>query len=365
MHTVEPAIDPKNKPSFLLDWEITLRCNLDCSYCGTWGHDNTTQHPELDECLKSIDFMFEYVNIYMQQKPKWAREVVLNVYGGESIFHPNIIEVHTAIKEKYQKYKDDWYLTVHTTTNLIAGKSLINKLKELIESWTVSYHTEANAKQKEQFKQNLLDLMKNGNRVKAVILMNPHHWEDALAMVDFCKENKIPHQPRQLDDLTNRYLYSPEQVRWLNGLYNAKSHKANEVAVKNNDKVNLTNIGRACCGDRQICTNGDFQKRNYFIPNNFKGWHCSVNWFFLYVKQRTREVYHNKDCQMKFDGTVGPIGHLDNSELILDNLKNQMSTGMPVIQCAKKMCLCGICTPKASTKEHFDNMFAKYVSYSK
>ena len=195
MHTVEPAIDPKNKPSFLLDWEITLRCNLDCSYCGTWGHDNTTQHPELDECLKSIDFMFEYVNIYMQQKPKWAREVVLNVYGGESIFHPNIIEVHTAIKEKYQKYKDDWYLTVHTTTNLIAGKSLINKLKELIESWTVSYHTEANAKQKEQFKQNLLDLVKNGNRVKAVILMNPHHWEDALAMVDFCKENKFLTSP--------------------------------------------------------------------------------------------------------------------------------------------------------------------------
>ena len=36
--TIEPAIDPANKISFLLDWEITLRCNLDCSYCSSEWH---------------------------------------------------------------------------------------------------------------------------------------------------------------------------------------------------------------------------------------------------------------------------------------------------------------------------------------
>ena len=29
------ALAPDNSPSFLLDWEVTKRCNLNCSYCPT------------------------------------------------------------------------------------------------------------------------------------------------------------------------------------------------------------------------------------------------------------------------------------------------------------------------------------------
>ena len=54
---LEPAIDPNNRISFLLDWELTMKCNLDCSYCGN-GHDNSTKHPPLNECLKTLNFMF-------------------------------------------------------------------------------------------------------------------------------------------------------------------------------------------------------------------------------------------------------------------------------------------------------------------
>ena len=65
------ALDPTNIPSFLLDWELTKLCNLDCSYCATGlegGHDNSTAHPPIDECLRSIDFMYEYVDQYMKCK---------------------------------------------------------------------------------------------------------------------------------------------------------------------------------------------------------------------------------------------------------------------------------------------------------
>ena len=109
---VEPAIDPNNRIVFLLDWELTLRCNLDCSYCMPSSHDNTTQHPILDKCINAIDFMFEYVDIYMQNKSPWSRNVVMNVYGGESIFHPDISTIHQSIKDKHQKYKKDWNLIV-------------------------------------------------------------------------------------------------------------------------------------------------------------------------------------------------------------------------------------------------------------
>lgn len=364
MHTVEPAIDPKNKISFLLDWEITLRCNLDCSYCGPMYHDNSTQHPSLSECLKTIDFMFEYVNIYMQNKPKWGREVILNVYGGESIFHPDIITIYERIREKYKKFENEWALTVQTTTNLVAGKTLINKLKDKIDYWTVSYHTETNQKQKSQFRNNILNLISSGATVRVIVLMNPMHFDDAISMIEFCKENNVEYLPRQLDRrYSDDHMYSPEQVSWLNQLYNDKSYKTEEIKIDNTINTNMTKVGRACCGGRQVCTDGNFKERNFFIKNNFEGWKCSVNWFFLYIRQISKEVFHNKDCRMKFDGTVGPIGNIDQAELMLDNLKNIMGKEMPVITCAKKACFCGLCSPKADNLQDFNKIFQKYVSY--
>ena len=96
---LEPAIDPNNRITFLLDWELTMKCNLDCSYCGTGiygGHDNSTRHPSLDKCLETLDFMFEYADLYMRTKPPGLRYVVLNVYGGESLHHPDIVKIASA-----------------------------------------------------------------------------------------------------------------------------------------------------------------------------------------------------------------------------------------------------------------------------
>lgn len=77
------ALDPTNVPSFLLDWEVTKLCNLDCSYCGTsmetGGHNNNTEHPPLKDCLRTIDFMYKYVDQYMKYKRPSQRKVILNV----------------------------------------------------------------------------------------------------------------------------------------------------------------------------------------------------------------------------------------------------------------------------------------------
>ena len=80
--SLEPTIDPNNRITFLLDWELTMKCNLDCTYCPTGvygGHDNSTRHPPLAECLKTIDFMFEYADMYLRTKPQGIRYVILNV----------------------------------------------------------------------------------------------------------------------------------------------------------------------------------------------------------------------------------------------------------------------------------------------
>jgi hypothetical protein len=95
IHTVEPAYHPKNKMGFLIDWLLTLKCNYDCAYCGIGprGHDNSTQHPPIEKCVAMLKQMYQYTDVMMQNKKIQFKDAILNVYGGEALYHPNIEEI--------------------------------------------------------------------------------------------------------------------------------------------------------------------------------------------------------------------------------------------------------------------------------
>jgi hypothetical protein len=64
---------------------------------------------------------------------------------------------------------------------------------------------------------------------------------------------------------------------------------------------------------------------------------------------------------MNFQGSVGPIGNLQQSDKILAETKQFIETNsMPVIQCKKSVCLCGLCAPKAAVREDYDKIMSKY-----
>jgi pyruvate-formate lyase-activating enzyme len=364
---LEPAIDPNNKMCFLLDWELTLKCNLDCSYCYS-GHDNSTKHPPLDRCLESLTFMFKYVDLYMRTKPKGLRYVVLNVYGGESLYHPDIVTILEQIHKEYAQYKDVWHLTVTTTTNAILSPKMLESIIPLIDEFTVSYHTEHTGKQRQQFKNNLQTIANAGKRIKCIVLMHPtpELFADATNMIEWLKENNIRHLPKQLDHNPNmpQFNYYPTQVTWFDNLYSERSYQvdtpvANSPAQEN--RVDMADTGRACCGGRQLCKDSNYKSRDFFVNNKFPDWHCSVNHFFLYIKQATEEIFVNKDCKMNFDGAVGPIGTLSNSQHLLDITKQQLeSNTQPIIQCKKSRCVCGLCAPKAKNLESYQQIMKKY-----
>lgn len=368
--TLEPNVDLNNRMTFLLDWELTMKCNLDCTYCETGiygGHDNTTKHPPLEKCLETLDFIFRYADLYMSIKPKGIKYVILNVYGGESLHHPNIVEILTEVRKKYEEYKNRWHLTITTTTNAIVSKTKLDKIIPLIDEFTCSYHSENTDKQKTQFKENLITLKKHGKRIKTVVLMHSdeHLFKDSQEIIDWCLSNDIRYLPRQLDHRVSQtqFNYSSNQVIWLQNLYKRKSRNAESVAtiVKRNDRFDMANSGRACCGGRTLCHSQTDRQQKFFVENKFPDWYCSVNEFFVFIKQVNGEIYVNKDCKMNFDGTVGPIGNLDNTEQLLkwteDHLNNNT---MPVIQCKKPRCFCGLCAPKAATRQEFDNLIEKY-----
>jgi MoaA/NifB/PqqE/SkfB family radical SAM enzyme len=293
----------------------------------------------------------------MQTKPVEHRMVNLNIQGGESIYHPNIIEILEYARSKKAKYSD-WNLNVSLITNAITGSTRWKKIVDLVDYFTISFHSEALDKQHEMFKRNVLYLKDLGKNFHVAVLMHPKHWNKCVEMVDWCKENSIRAVPRQLDHSWTefRFNYNDSQVEYLTGM--PKVPVTTKVISFFKNGINLSAQGRACCGGNTLCING-IDQVNYVKENNFKGWRCSVNQFFLYIRQSTGEVYTNKDCKMNFDGQVGPIGNLSDTEKLLEETRKNL--GKDII-CKKTTCWCGLCAPKAGDKSTYDTIMKQYLS---
>lgn len=364
--SIEPAIDPGNRPTFLLDWELTMKCNLDCSYCPVGvGHDNSTPHPPLEECLRTIDFMYEYADKYMKLKPKWQRMVVLNIYGGESIFHPDIEYI---LKQVRIRHTYDWPLTVTCTTNAVAGPNLWQRVSALVDEFTISFHSEALTKQHQQVFDNILYNKLNGHKQKVVFVMHndPEKWQTSQQAIEFCKQHNVKHIVKANDSPDPKWKYNEQQVVYFKDFYQSKTTARSQHIVNNalaDESGTMGDKGRSCCGGRKLCGNQELANPVAFMPaNDFSNWYCSVNWYFLFIRQLTGDVYVNKDCRMRTDGTVGPIGNIVDYESILETLQKDIDTNtMPVIQCAKERCICGYCAPKAEKLEDFENIMKKHV----
>lgn len=350
------TLEPVNDPVFQVAWESTLKCNLDCSYCGD-GHDNSKAHPSLQDSLKTVDFICEYVNEIMLTKPSHLQNANINIQGGESLFHPNITEILSYIQEKKASVR--FNLTVGMITNAIAGTKKWRDVVNLVDYFTISYHPEMLSKQELMFRLNCNYAKMQNKNFHVSIMMHPKeiYWQKCLRIIEFCKNKNIKYVVRQIDHhwLDRRFNYNESQVEFLTGKKPASLQKKIKAIFSNG--FDLDSTGRACCGGNSLCTNS-CNTTNYVEGNNFKGWHCSVAENFLYVKQETGEVFTNKDCKMNFAGKVGPIGNLKNTKSIIDSLK----TRQPYIICKKTKCWCGLCAPKAETKELFESINSKYAT---
>lgn len=357
------ALDPGNVPCFLLDWEVTKKCNLDCTYCEVGidgGHDNSTQHPPLDECLHTIDFMYEYVDLYMIHKKPSQRKVVLNIYGGESLLHPNIVQILEACRKKYKSYENHWHLTIVCTTNGIIQTERFKKTLPYIDNFIMSYHADTKDVQQKLYFDNLLVLKKENKPCKAVIMMHNTKWEQSLEAIEFCKTNNLKYIAKPVDQIECiEWRYTNEQLKYFKEFWDS--------SVELSSKKNVVQQGRPCCGGRKLSINGDLKTYTTFVPKQgFEGWSCSVNWFFLYVQQCTGNIYTNKDCRMSTTGHNEPLGNLKSSSDIIDTLRSQfVENSMPIIQCKNETCLCGICAPKAEKVDDFINLITRNVPNNK
>lgn len=350
------SVEPLGNLSFQVAWEITLKCNMDCSYCGD-GHNNRLAHPPLDEILRTVDFIFEYLQIQMYAKPKHLRIAGLNIQGGESVFHPNIIEILEYIDQKKQTI--DYTLTVALITNAIVGQRQWDKICNFVDHFTLSYHAEGNDNQLRLFRDNTRALIIRKKSFQVNVMMHPKKelWLKCLKMIRWLKAVKAPYHLRQIDHhwLDMRFNYTPRQVKFLTGKTSVSL--LTKIKALFTRGVNLDSTGRACCGGNEMCVNSSYNTK-YIEGNNFEGWSCAVDRFFLYIRQQTGEVFTNKDCRMNWDANVGPIGNLKDTQKIIDRLL----LGTPTIVCKKKKCWCGLCAPKAENAKAFEIINHKYAN---
>lgn len=376
--SIDTHIDLQRRVTYAINWQVQDFCNFDCSYC--ISHDNSKKSPELNRCIKSIDFALAYADLVVSTKRKFEKSVTFNFLGGEPLLHPNIVELLTYVKQKYQElYAHRWKLTVAVITNGSMGQNNLKRCLPLVDFWMISYHTEALPAQKqqvlttiytlkeEQCNYNVKLMMHSGEEQfnECVELSKKFDQDDvqyALKVIGHSIGNEAP--PWHIKKVNEIHSYTDQQTEFLIDYWKRIHPQKSSFTdfVKDGDRNVVTSTGSTCCGDQVLCTNQDRKNPVTHIPlNNFLGWYCSVNWYFLFINQQTEEIYFNESCRVNFDSKIGKIGNLDQAQELLDSLQENINNKtVPVIKCPKSVCGCGLCAPKALELDEFKRIMSMH-----
>lgn len=356
IHTVEPFPSPRHKLGFLLDWLLTLKCNYDCSYCSTEGHDNSQAHPAQEVCEKMLEQGFSYVDSYMEIRKPNMRSVSLNVYGGEAVYRKDVEYLLEKSSKLYTTYKDKWSLTRMLTTNASCDIQKWKNITDHVEYVTFSYHAQGPAKSQENFMRNIEYTHKQNKSYAAIVLMYPKMWEKCMYTLEYLQRKGYNVRPRILDGREG--VYTKEQMEQCFEIMKEKDYSLLEK-IKN--KPVATEF-RACCGGRSLCVNRNLKEPKRVVPRqDWVGWKCSANHFFLMMNCHDRNFYTNKDCHVRHDGTRGAIASTENMDLYIQDLKNKLKqTSNYFLTCVQKECLCGTCAPKSLTEQGLLDVMKSY-----
>jgi molybdenum cofactor biosynthesis enzyme MoaA len=368
---------------FQVTWDTGRRCNYDCSYCPVHRHDNFSRHATLEELKNNVDFLYEYIDLYMTHRI--SKIANIGFTGGEPTVNPNFIPFAQYIKQLYEeKYADRWECGFALTTNGAMGEKMAQAVMENFSHATVSYHSESDQKLKQQVKDRIMQFHTDGPKhnftVSVNVMFHAAYFDECKELCDFLHENGVKYVPRVIGEEPDSasdfaHRYTEEQIDYMKNYWeykNAKLNNENEVTKvlsavgeKTTEKKKLgMTIGRPCCGSREMClSSGSESRKSTFVDlREFKGWHCSVNWFFLHLEQQTDSVFHHQTCQALFGQKRGPIGKLSEGKKIIADLREKLETGtMPTIICPKRTCGCGLCAPKSKFEDKYLTVLEKHI----
>jgi len=368
---------------FQVTWDTGRRCNYDCSYCPMHRHDNFSAHATLDSLKENVDFLYEYIDLHLGYRT--SKIANIGFTGGEPTVNPNFIPFAKYLRTEYnEKYKDKWTCGFALTTNGAMGLKMGQAVMQNFDHATVSYHSESNQKLKQQVKDRILEFHYQGSdfnfTVSCNVMFHADYFDECRDLCEFLDSHGVNYVPRVIGEEpdsrpTFAHKYNDEQLQWMKDYWKRKNEKKNDeqevtkvlsaVGKKTTEKKKLgQNIGRPCCGSRDMLLHTGTKKRksNFVDFRQFKGWHCSVNWFFLHLEQQTDSVFHHQTCQARFDGKRGRIGKLSEGKKLIKDLRQKMNTNtMPTVICPKMTCGCGLCAPKSMHQEKYLEVLGNHL----
>jgi len=144
-------------------WDITRRCNYDCSYCWPSIHNNTEKHHSTDKIMETIDIA---VNSWANKE-----EIRWNFGGGEPTMHPDFLDILKKLNSMKQ-----WVLV---TTNGARSQKYFSELVQYCNSINMSAHF----KSMDQFRGNEQRFIDNCHTIiKHHKTVNKDHWLEIKLM---------------------------------------------------------------------------------------------------------------------------------------------------------------------------------------
>lgn len=340
----------------MVTWDTGRRCNLDCTYCESTRHNNYSSFHSLNEYIKTFEFIVDWSNLYNSFRDPKPDFTNINFTGGEPTLNPNFWNLLEHI------YCHDSNFNLSLTTNGAWNPKFNKKIKKYMFGVTVSYHTEANSHLKDIIIKNILDLNQSSIWLQVNLMLHHENWEECKRVYELLTSKGVKVNPRPIGDGNEEqtgwffdsegvlrktaHEYTEEQKEWY--FYTVEGKNFKTECVKGDD------LGRSCCGGR--CIKGkvdDHWKDVKLVDTHFKGWACSVDWYFLHVEQHTGEVFHHQTCQAKHGNKRGPIGNIGNSDKLLNDLYKRLHNYSDPIICPNTRCGCGMCVPKAKSLDVF------------
>jgi sulfatase maturation enzyme AslB (radical SAM superfamily) len=198
-------------------------------------HDNFSPHASLQELKDSADFVFEYIDIYMEYRDyKFAS---IGFTGGEPTVNPNFIEFVKYFKNLYkEKYADRYRCSFALTSNGAMGKRMAEKVIENFDHITISYHAEANAKLKKQVVDRIEYIYANGPSKNCTVSINvmfhAAYFDECVELCNYFDSKGIKYVPRVIGEEPGSksnfsHQYTEDQLQWMKDYWNKNTEKVN------------------------------------------------------------------------------------------------------------------------------------------
>ena len=323
-----------------INWNLTKRCNYDCSYCNSFTHDAVSPFVDMDNIAVLLNTCEQWCK--PDRKIKWC------ITGGEPFLDPNFITVLDMLAG--QSFTEQ----INTISNGSLPLEKYLQASKFVAGITFSLHFERSESELNKILKTIIQVKQQTAILVSVnVMFLPGLADQIQATISKLKQHEISYVVRlitPLDDEANKIK------PYINETSNRKT-----IILKSADKQSAHRQQFKHANDKQALQN----IQNYYTDeelllvknlNTTASWHNAGIWTDdnSYTEVNTdqlvssgRHSFKNWICYagvdsvyLDWDGTIfrgmcfndGPIGHIKNNTFI-----NTSAT-----KCHLNLCQCNI-----------------------